>query len=182
MFNIASPRIDPSDVKPGPLMYEWGVNSWDFPEDNVDGSIKVLLAPRADVDSVELMESPDIRYDYIIFSPKSPGSARNFLSWSPPAPTSSSGEYVERVEAGDGWWPGVDPRGNAGFIPCEYYESSAGNVIQSSELAGTISIHLVALHMWSNLLWQTSTFPFHLPGSKSWRYGITFKILTPKQN
>ncbi len=122
-------------------MYEWGANSWDFPEDNVDGSIKVLLAPRADVDSIEPMESPDIRYDYIIFSPKSPGSARNFLSWSPPAPTSSSGEYVERVEAGDGWWPGVDPRGNAGFIPCEYYESAACNVIQSSELAGTISIH-----------------------------------------
>jgi len=60
-------------------MYEWGANSWDFPEDNVDGSIKVLLAPRADVDSIEPMESPDIRYDYIIFSPKSPGSARNFL-------------------------------------------------------------------------------------------------------
>jgi hypothetical protein len=36
-------------------MCEWGAIRGSLPEDNVDGSRRVLLTPGADVDSVELM-------------------------------------------------------------------------------------------------------------------------------
>ena len=55
-MNPASSTIaNPSDVKPRPLMCEWGAIRGSLPEFNVDGSRNVLLAPGADVDSVELM-------------------------------------------------------------------------------------------------------------------------------
>jgi hypothetical protein len=54
MNPASSTTANPSDVKPSPLMCEWGAIRGSLPED-VDGSRKVLLAPGTDVDSVELM-------------------------------------------------------------------------------------------------------------------------------